>query len=29
MTLENFDVYMHPLIEELQELWLGVVAYDV
>jgi hypothetical protein len=29
MTLIFFDVYMQPLIEKLQELWLGVAAYDV
>ena len=26
---QNFDVYLQPLIEELQELWkVGVVTYD-
>ncbi len=29
MTFENFDVYLQPLVEELQQLWIGVVAYDV
>ncbi len=29
MTLNFFDVYMQPLIEELQELWLRVAVYDV
>ena len=24
-----FDVYMEPLVEELMQLWKGVVAYDV
>lgn len=28
-TLENIDVYMAPLIEELQSLWDGVDAVDV
>jgi hypothetical protein len=27
--MHNIDVYMAPLIEELQVLWRGVVAYDV
>ena len=26
---EVFDVYMEPLVEELLELWTGIVAYDV
>ncbi|WVZ76293.1 hypothetical protein U9M48_024280 [Paspalum notatum var. saurae] len=26
---KNINVYMEPLIEELQELWIGVEAYDV
>jgi hypothetical protein len=25
----NMDTYMAPLIEELQELWRGVIAFDV
>ena len=29
VTLENIDVYLVPLIEELQELWGGVDAIDV
>jgi hypothetical protein len=29
MTFENFDVYLQPLVEELQQLWIGVAAYDV
>jgi hypothetical protein len=29
VTTENFDVYMEPLLEELLELWEGVLAYDV
>ena len=29
MTSEFFDVYLEPLVEELVELWKGVVAYDV
>ena len=29
MTSENIDVYLAPLIEELQELWVGVDAVDV
>ncbi len=27
--MHNIDVYMAPLIEKLQMLWRGVVAYDV
>jgi len=27
--MHNIDVYMAPLIEELQVLWSRVVAYDV
>jgi hypothetical protein len=29
IRMHNIDVYMALLIEELQELWKGVVAYDV
>jgi hypothetical protein len=29
VTTENFDVYMEPLLEELLELWKGVLTYDV
>jgi hypothetical protein len=29
VKMHNFDVYMQPLIDELQELWKGVVTYDV
>jgi hypothetical protein len=29
VTTENFDVYMAPLVEELLQLWEGVLAYDV
>ena len=29
VTLENIDVYLAPLIEELLELWEGVLATDV
>ena len=29
VTSENIDVYLAPLIEELQELWRGVKAVDV
>jgi hypothetical protein len=29
MKMYNIDVYMAPLIEKLQVLWRGVVAYDV
>ncbi len=25
----HFDVYLQPLVEELQQLWKGVLAYDV
>jgi hypothetical protein len=27
--MHNIDVYMAPLIEELQELWRGVITRDV
>jgi hypothetical protein len=27
--MHNFDVYIEPLIEELQVLWKGVSTYDV
>jgi hypothetical protein len=27
-TSENIDVYLQPLLEELQELWTGTPAYD-
>ena len=26
---ENIDIYMEPLMEELEELWIGVQAHDV
>jgi len=29
MKMHNYDVYMQPLIDKLQKLWKGVVAYDV
>jgi hypothetical protein len=29
VRMHNIDVYMAPLIEELQELWRGVIAWDV
>ena len=29
VTSEYFDVYLEPLVEELVQLWKGVVAYDV
>jgi hypothetical protein len=29
VRMQNIDVYMAPLIEQLQVLWKGVVAYDV
>jgi hypothetical protein len=29
VTIENFDIYMEPLVEELLKLWEGVRAYDV
>ena len=29
VTSEFFDVYMEPLVEELVQLWKGVMAYDV
>ena len=29
MTSQFFDVYLEPLVEELMQLWKGVVAYDV
>jgi hypothetical protein len=29
VNMENFDVFMEPLVEELLELWKGVLAYDI
>ena len=29
VTSQYFDVYLAPLVEELQQLWNGVLAYDV
>jgi hypothetical protein len=29
VEMHNIDVYMAPLIEELQVLWRGVATYDV
>jgi hypothetical protein len=29
ITSANFDVYLQPLVEELQQLWKGVLAYDI
>ncbi len=29
VKMHNFDVYIEPLIEELQVLWKGVLTYDV
>jgi hypothetical protein len=29
VIIENFDIYMEPLVEELLQLWEGVRAYDV
>ena len=29
VTAQFFDVYLAPLVEELQQLWNGVLAYDV
>ncbi len=29
MIGENFDVYSHPLVHELQEIWARIPAYDV
>ena len=29
VTSEFFDVYLEPLVEELVQLWKGVIAYDV
>jgi hypothetical protein len=28
-TSRNFDVYLQLLVEELQQLWIGVPTYDV
>jgi hypothetical protein len=25
----HFDVYLPPLVEELQQLWIGVPTYDM
>lgn len=29
MTLEVFDVYLEPVVDELLQLWSGVTAYNV
>jgi hypothetical protein len=29
VKMHNFDVYMAPLIRELQALWKGVTTYDM
>lgn len=29
VTAQFFDVYLAPLVEELQQLWKGVIAYDI
>jgi hypothetical protein len=29
ITIENFDIYMEPLVEEFLQLWEGVLEYDV
>jgi len=29
VTVELFDVYLGPLVDELLELWKGVPAHDV
>jgi hypothetical protein len=29
VTSKNFDVYLQPLVEELQQLWTKVLTYDV
>jgi hypothetical protein len=29
VTFEHFDVYLQPLIKELQQLWIKVPTYDV
>jgi hypothetical protein len=29
VTSECFDVYMVPLMEELLELWHGILAFDI
>jgi hypothetical protein len=29
VTFECFDVYLEPLVEELLELWSGVLAFDI
>jgi hypothetical protein len=29
VTLDNFDVYLQHIVEELQQLWEGITAYDV
>jgi len=29
VTFKNFDFYLQPLVEKLQQLWTKVVAYDV
>jgi hypothetical protein len=29
MKVANFDVYLEPVIEELEELWKGVARLDI
>jgi hypothetical protein len=29
VKVANFDVYLEPVIEELEELWKGVVGLDI
>jgi hypothetical protein len=29
VTLEVFDVYMEPLVEEIVQLWYWISAYDI
>jgi hypothetical protein len=29
VLLKNFDVYLQLVVEELQELWKGIIAYDM
>jgi hypothetical protein len=29
ITFEHFHIYLQPLVEELQQLWIKVPTYDV
>jgi hypothetical protein len=29
ITFEHFHIYLQPLVEELQQLWIRIPTYDV